>query len=191
MLHINFIRILYTLGGMSIVSHKRLVKEYKEMQNNPHLIENRISIGLAEEGKYTHWKATLIGPKDTPYMDGIFNLEIEITPSYPFKPPKVRFLTKIYHPNINSSGDICLDILKHNWSPALTLDKLVLSILMLLQCPNPDDPLDPAAASLYKSDRIKYDRTVRNMVLEFANGETKSTKGSKDTKLGEHDEPDF
>lgn len=158
---------------MSIVSQKRLIKEYRDIQNNEHFIENKISIGLLNDNDYTKWRATIIGPEDTPYKGGIFNLEIEITQSYPFKPPKVRFLTKIYHPNINSSGDICLDILKHNWSPALTLDKVLLSIRILLQCPNPDDPLEPNAASLYKSNRAEYDKTVRNMVIKYANGDSK------------------
>lgn len=162
------------------VSNKRLIKEYKDILSNKDFIENRISIGLVEEDNYTNWKATIIGPDDTPYKGGIFDLLIEITPQYPFKPPKARFLTKIYHPNINNSGDICLDILKHNWSPALTLDKVLLSILMLLQCPNPDDPLDPAAASLYKTDRAKYDRTVRDFVFKYANGEPNDPKSDGD-----------
>jgi len=152
------------------VSNKRLIKEYKDIINSKDLIENRISIGLVKENDYTNWKATIIGADDTPYKGGIFNLEIQITPQYPFKPPKVKFLTKIYHPNINDSGDICLDILKHNWSPALTLDKVLLSIQTLLQCPNPDDPLNPTAASLLKNDNKKYNDTVKSYVLKYANG---------------------
>lgn len=162
----------------TLVSHKRLVKEYKDISANKSFIENGISIGLVKDTDYTKWRATIIGAKDTPYNGGIFNLEIEITNSYPFKPPKVKFLTKIYHPNINSAGDICLDILKHNWSPALTLDKVLLSIQTLLQCPNADDPLDPTAASLYKSDRAKYDKTVRDFVMKHANGDTIDQKNS-------------
>lgn len=153
----------------TLVSQKRLMKEYKDISSNQKFIENGISIGLVKDNDYTKWKATIIGISGTPYEGGIFNLEIEITDKYPFKPPKVKFLTKLFHPNINSSGDICLDILKHNWSPALTLDKVLLSIQTLLQCPNPDDPLDANAAALYKNDRPKYDRTVREYVLKYAN----------------------
>jgi ubiquitin-conjugating enzyme E2 D len=175
---------------MSTVSLKRLQKEYRDILNNKDLFENRISIGLKKDNEYLNWKATIIGADDTPYKGGIFNLEIEIGNQYPFKPPKVKFLTKIYHPNINSSGDICLDILKHNWSPALTLDKVLLSIQTLLQCPNPDDPLDSTAASLYKSDRVRYDTTVREYVLKYANGEMKDTSVQNNEEYEDGDEDD-
>lgn len=152
------------------VSTKRLMKEYSDIKNNKDFAENRISIDLVNENDFMKWKAIIIGPSDTPYDGGIFDISIEITPQYPFKPPKVKFLNKIYHPNVNDSGDICLDILKHNWSPALTLDKVLLSLIALLQCPNPDDPLDASAAQLYKTDRNKYNKTVRDYVLKYANG---------------------
>ena len=70
------------------------------------------------------WKAQIYGPEDTPYYGGIFHLEIMFPTEYPFKPPKIHFVTKVYHPNINSVGSICLDILKEKWSPALTINKV-------------------------------------------------------------------
>ncbi|OXB71524.1 UNVERIFIED_CONTAM: hypothetical protein H355_011476 [Colinus virginianus] len=84
-----------------------------------------------------HWQATIMGPEDSPYSGGVFFLNIHFPSDYPFKPPKVNFTTKIYHPNINSQGAICLDILKDQWSPALTISKVLLSISSLLTDPNP------------------------------------------------------
>ncbi|KAF0033447.1 hypothetical protein F2P81_013513 [Scophthalmus maximus] len=102
-----------------------------------------------------HWQATIMGPSDSPYQNGVFFLTIHFPTDYPFKPPKVAFTTKIYHPNINSNGSICLDILRSQWSPALTVSKVLLSICSLLCDPNPDDPLVPEIAHTYKADREK------------------------------------
>merc|ERR1719253_1049377 len=91
-----------------------------------------------------------MGPPDSPYAGGVFFLDIHFPADYPFKPPKVHFTTRIYHCNINSNGGICLDILKDQWSPALTISKVLLSICSLLTDPNPDDPLVPDIAQLLK-----------------------------------------
>ena len=87
------------------------------------------------------WVSTILGPPGSPYEGGVFFLDIHFTPEYPFKPPKVTFRTRIYHCNVNSQGVICLDILKDNWSPALTISKVLLSICSLLTDCNPSDPL--------------------------------------------------
>jgi ubiquitin-conjugating enzyme E2 D/E len=116
------------------------------------------------------WQATIMGPSDSPYQGGVFYLEINFPPDYPYKPPKIRFNTKIYHPNINSSGGICLDILKDQWSPALTISKVLLSICSLLTDPNPDDPLVPSIAELYIHNREEYAMQARSYTLQFASG---------------------
>lgn len=115
-----------------------------------------------------HWQATIMGPDDSPYAGGVFFLDIHFPADYPFKPPKVHFTTRIYHCNINSNGGICLDILKDQWSPALTISKVLLSICSLLTDPNPDDPLVPDIAQLLKSDRARHDSTAREWTSKYA-----------------------
>ena len=86
---------------------------------------------------------------------GIFNLELFLPDDYPMTPPRIRFLTRIYHPNIDRLGRICLDVLKNNWSPALQIRTILLSIQALLGAPNPEDPLNEAVAKQWKvSKRI-------------------------------------
>lgn len=109
-----------------------------------------------------------MGPPDSPYAGGVFFLSIQFPTDYPFKAPKISFTTKIYHPNINSNGNICLDILKDQWSPALTISKVLLSICSLLTDPNPDDPLVPEIANVYKTDVAKYEGTAREWTKKYA-----------------------
>lgn len=120
------------------------------------------SAGPIDNDMFT-WEATIIGPTDSPYEGGIFQLRIHFPAEYPFKPPKVTFITPIYHCNINSSGGICLDILKCQWSPVLTITKVLLSICSLMTDPNPDDPLVPEIATLFKHNREEHDRRAREM----------------------------
>jgi ubiquitin-conjugating enzyme E2 D/E len=115
-----------------------------------------------------NWKATIIGPEDSPYAGGLFYLNIHFPSDYPFKPPRLQFTTKIYHPNINANGGICLDILKDQWSPALTISKVLLSVCSLLTDPNPDDPLVPEIATLYKKDRKKFSQTAAEWTRQYA-----------------------
>ena len=125
-------------------------------------------IEVTETDDIMHWYAKIMGPPETPFEGGVFKLHITFPADYPFKPPKIHFETRIYHPNINAAGGICLDILKDNWSPALTVSKVLLSICSLLDDPNPDDPLVPEIADQYVKARPSYDMTARQWTQNFA-----------------------
>ncbi len=114
------------------------------------------------------WSGSIIGPEGTPYAGGIFNLEITLPSDYPYKPPIIKMKTKIYHPNINDEGTICLDILKDQWSPALTLTKVLLSISSLLAEPNPNDPLAPNVARIYLDDFKAFTKKARDFTEKYA-----------------------
>merc|ERR550537_946387 len=115
-----------------------------------------------------HWQATIMGPPDSPFAGGVYFLNVHFPSDYPFKPPKINFTTRIYHPNINSNGGICLDILKNQWSPALTISKVLLSICSLLCDPNPKDPLVPEIARMYEKDRVKYTAEAKKWTEKHA-----------------------
>ena len=143
---------------------KRINKELADVLKDPPL---GCSCGPVEEDPFV-WEGAITGPDDTPYAGGVFKLSISFPTDYPFKPPKVSFKTRIYHPNINSSGGICLDILKDQWSPALTIIKVLLSIASLLNEPNPDDPLVPDIATEYKFYRSTFNRRAKDYTLMYA-----------------------
>jgi len=144
---------------------KRLTKELKDMEKND--IPN-LSAAPIDSNNLYEWNAIILGPCDTPYEGGVFYLNISIPSNYPFKPPIVIFKTKIYHPNINSSGNICLDILKNQWNPALTISKILLSICSLLSDPNPNDPLVPEIANIFKNDIDSYIKTAKEWTNIYA-----------------------
>ena len=91
----------------------------------------------------------------------VFKLSLTCPKEYPMKPPRVKFISKIWHPNVGGNGDICLDLLQNMWSPALTLEQLILAIASLLTDPNPDSPMNGEAASLFKKSRDQYDAKIR------------------------------
>ncbi|XP_058100264.1 SUMO-conjugating enzyme UBC9 isoform X7 [Magnolia sinica] len=102
------------------MASSRIFKDLEDLQKDP---PTSFSAGPVAEDMF-HWQATIVGPPDSPYAGGIFLVTIHFPPDYPFTPPKVAFRTKVSHPNINSDGSICLDILKEQWSPALTISKI-------------------------------------------------------------------
>lgn len=113
----------------------------------------------------------MIGPKDTPYADGVFLLKIYLSHYHPFQPPEVKFLTKVYHPNIGRDGRVCVET---SWRPSLTIFQLLLVIYARFSNPEPDDPIDCEIAQMYKTQRIQYDENARDWTKKYATASRES-----------------
>ncbi|XP_073644453.1 ubiquitin-conjugating enzyme E2 N isoform X1 [Tursiops truncatus] len=121
-----------------------------------------------DESNARYFHVVIAGPQDSPFEGGTFKLELFLPEEYPMAAPKVRFMTKIYHPNVDKLGRICLDILKDKWSPALQIRTVLLSIQALLSAPNPDDPLANDVAEQWKSNEAQAIETARAWTRLYA-----------------------
>jgi ubiquitin-protein ligase len=149
----------------SSMTLKRLQREYKEMQKSNN---DMCKASPTNETDLYHWTAVIFGPKETPFENGIFKLNISFPSNYPISPPDVRFETKMIHPNIYDSGKICLDILQDRWSAILTIQNVLISICSLLTDPNENSPANSSAAELYKRNKNAYHDKVREHVKLYA-----------------------
>merc|ERR1711899_111656 len=120
--------------------------------------------GAPSDNNIMVWDAVIYGPADTPFEDGTFKLQIEFSEEYPNKPPKVKFLSKMFHPNVYNDGSICLDILQNRWSPTYDVSSILTSIQSLLDEPNPNSPANAEAAQLYQENRREYEKRVAAIV---------------------------
>ncbi|CAN6485512.1 unnamed protein product [Victoria cruziana] len=149
-----------------MIDTSRVQKELVEIERDRKTLG--VSIKLHGDD-LTHLCGTIAGPLETPYEGGIFLIDIRLPAAYPFEPPKMQFVTKVWHPNISSqNGAICLDILKDQWSPALTLKTALLSLQALLSSPQPDDPQDAVVAQQYLRDYSTFVGTARYWTETFA-----------------------
>lgn len=116
--------------------------------------------------------AEIVGASDTPYEGGVFRLQINIPSEYPMKPPHVRFLTRIYHPNIDTQGRICLDTLsmppKGAWKPALNIATLLTTIQALMSSPNPDDGLMVDITDEFRRNPALFRSKARDYTRRYA-----------------------
>lgn len=146
---------------MSKIRERRVLMELKRL--NKEKESGELPAGWevcpkSDEDLYL-WKAVIPGARDTPYEHGLFELEIKIGEKYPMKHPECKFVTPIYHPNVSlSDGCICVDILGSAWSPANSIKTLLISLQLLMQDPEPDDPMEGEIANLYKTDRAVFDK---------------------------------
>ncbi|XP_017773727.1 PREDICTED: ubiquitin-conjugating enzyme E2-22 kDa [Nicrophorus vespilloides] len=155
---------------MANIATQRIKREFKEVIKSEEVAKCAIRVQLVDDN-YTELKGEIAGPPDTPYEGGNFVLEIKVPETYPFNPPKVRFITKIWHPNISSvTGAICLDILKDQWAAAMTLRTVLLSLQALLSSAEPDDPQDAVVAKQYKDKLDMFEKTARHWTHVYAGG---------------------
>jgi ubiquitin-protein ligase len=141
---------------------ERLEKEYREIKKKKGLNQIGGSAGIINKD-YKHWRACFIGPQGTPYENGLYYIEFKLKDDYPTSRPLARFRTKIWHPNVSSSsGTICLDYIKGNWSPNNTLREAILSIFSLLAFPNFSDALNSDAKG------SEYEKTAREYNGKYA-----------------------
>ncbi|PLW33994.1 hypothetical protein PCANC_16369 [Puccinia coronata f. sp. avenae] len=152
------------LNAMASALPKRIIKETERLVSDA---PPGIS-AVPHDDNLRYFDVGLQGPEGSAFQGGLFKLELFLPEDYPMSPPKVRFLTKIYHPNIDKLGRICLDILKDRWSPALQIRTVLLSIQALLSSPNPDDPLANDVAQHYKSDEAGAIQLSREWTTKYA-----------------------
>ncbi|KAL0960540.1 hypothetical protein HGRIS_005578 [Hohenbuehelia grisea] len=146
---------------------RRVNKEIADCKNDK---TSNIRIELIDESPF-HLKGSFPGPQGTPYEGGNFEVDIVIPESYPFQPVKMKFITKVYHPNVSSaSGAICLDILKDAWSPVLTLKSTLISLQSLLCSPEPNDPQDAEVAKHYTTSKSSFEETAVYWTQIYAGG---------------------
>jgi len=138
------------------------MRDFKRLQTDP---PSGIT-GAPAVDNIMQWSAVIFGPDDTPWEGGTFKLSLVFSEDYPNKAPQVKFITKMFHPNIYADGAICLDILQNQWSPIYDISAILTSIQSLLTDPNPNSPANAEASKLYVENKGEYNRRVKAVVEE-------------------------
>ena len=154
------------LKAKNMKPHARLNKEFKDLLKQTEDGVHKIEI---EEEKPTQWEVFLNGPEGTPFEKGVFRAMIDFTDGYPFKAPKVKFLTKIYHPNVQTStGEICTQAVEENWVPTLNARFVISCLIELLREPRPADPLEHDIAHEFVNDYKKFFEKAAEFTATYA-----------------------
>ncbi|KAG0288676.1 Ubiquitin-conjugating enzyme E2 T [Linnemannia gamsii] len=167
---------------MTVVDKRILIrmrKELKDLEQTPPGV-----VCYPVNDNIVHLQAEIAGPEDSPYHGGSFKIDIHIPERYPFEPPRCQFLTRVYHPNIDEQGLICLDILKTQpkgtWLPSINITTMLISLQLLLAQPNPDDPLLVDVATEFKENRELFKYKAKEFTKNYAKG----VQDAKDTASG-------
>ena len=155
--------------------NERIKKEFEELQNNP-ILALGASIGLENEDDYTLWNVTLVGPKETPYHNGLFYLTIQFPPDFPKTKPEVRFKNHIYHLNVldiddhnykQPPGHVCINTL-NNWNEKTSMIQVISDIFALFFFQNPDSSYYPERAEEYRNDKTKFNKNAQEWTKKYA-----------------------
>lgn len=169
----KFVTFYSTLNQVNIVSFDynnmlniaklRLMSDLKVIMEQP---ADGVSASPIDEKNIMSWCATIFGPDETSWEGGIFSLHMQFSAEYPVSPPVVKFTCPMFHPNIYSDGNLCLDLIAENWSPIYSVNSILVAIRSLLTDPNCNSPANPEAADIYLKDRKLYERRVRNLIAQ-------------------------
>ncbi|KAL1110467.1 hypothetical protein AAG570_007995 [Ranatra chinensis] len=142
----------------------RLSSELKSLKADPPQGIEAVPL----DPKYCHWQASITGPVGSPYEGGLFYLYLQVPYSYPMTPPIVKFLTRIFHPNVSRHGDVGIDSIHHNWTLALTISKILISVQSLLTDPFCEVCMEPGVGKLYMKDKIAFGNIARTWTWKYA-----------------------
>lgn len=153
---------------------KRLMAEYKQLISNP---PDGILAGPSNEENFFEWEALISGPEDTPFGGGVFQAKLSFPHDYPLSPPKMKFTSDVFHPNIYADGRVCISILHapgddpmgyetsaERWSPVQSVEKILLSVVSMLAEPNDESPANVDASKVWRENREEFNRMADECV---------------------------
>mmetsp|Transcript_10901 Transcript_10901/g.26697 ORF Transcript_10901/g.26697 Transcript_10901/m.26697 type:complete len:170 (-) Transcript_10901:437-946(-) len=159
-----------------------LASQLKELSKRP---PEFFSAGLADEANMYEWDICITGPPDTLFEGGIFNAKLIFPPQYPDRPPKMKFVTPIWHPNVYPNGDVCISILHEpgedatnpqesaamRWNPCHTVETIVISVISMLSDPTDESPANIDAAKEFREDYAQFKKKVARSVQRSLEGD--------------------